>query len=212
MRRAQRSFVCDPRCARRWPPRQYWQWDQRPIWDDPWTVLQPNFWGSPEPYFVPADQWAHEWHPPWIRHWRCASSLTEPPATGTEKRMHRLILATAAALVLLTGRSPQHAAAMTAATPVRDRTRKRIQTSCRRQPSCAGQKGCGHYWPHRHYWALCRRPCALSSRLAHDYHYAASAARSATGNARAGRTDTGSLGGDSRYAGAAGLQHPSARA
>jgi hypothetical protein len=63
-------FTCDPRCARRWAPRQYWQWGQRPVRDDPWTVLQPNFWGSPEPYFVPADQWAHEWHPPWIRHWR----------------------------------------------------------------------------------------------------------------------------------------------
>jgi hypothetical protein len=63
-------FTCDSRCARRWPPRQYWQWDQRPVWDDPWMVLRPNFWGSPEPYFVPADQWAHEWHPPWIRHWR----------------------------------------------------------------------------------------------------------------------------------------------
>jgi hypothetical protein len=63
-------FVCDARCARRWPARQYWQWDQRPVWDDPWGVLQPNFWGSAEPYFVPADQWAHEWHPPWIRHWR----------------------------------------------------------------------------------------------------------------------------------------------
>jgi hypothetical protein len=63
------DFVCDRRCARRWPPRQYWQWDQRPIWDDPWTTLQPTIWGSPEPYLVPADRWAHEWHPPWIRHW-----------------------------------------------------------------------------------------------------------------------------------------------
>jgi hypothetical protein len=63
-------FTCDPRCARRWPPRQYWQWDERPIWDDPSAVLRPNFWGSPEPYFVPADQWAHEWHPPWVRRWR----------------------------------------------------------------------------------------------------------------------------------------------
>jgi hypothetical protein len=63
-------FSCDRGCARRWPPRQYWQWDERPIWDDPSAVLQPNFWGSPEPYFVPADQWAHEWHPPWMRHWR----------------------------------------------------------------------------------------------------------------------------------------------
>ena len=63
-------FACDPRCARRWPPRQYWHWDDRPIWDDPWVVLQPNFWGSREPYFLPADQWAREWHPPWARHWR----------------------------------------------------------------------------------------------------------------------------------------------
>jgi hypothetical protein len=62
------DFICDWKCARRWPPRQYWQWDQRPIWDDPWTVLGPNFWGSPEPDLVPADRWAHEWHPPWIRY------------------------------------------------------------------------------------------------------------------------------------------------
>jgi len=64
------DFVCDWKCARRWPPRQYWQWDQRPIWDDPWTVLRPTIWGSPEPYFVPADRWAHEWRPPWIRYRR----------------------------------------------------------------------------------------------------------------------------------------------
>jgi hypothetical protein len=63
-------FNCDPRCVRRWPPRQYRQWDQRPAWDDPWSVLQPNFWGSPEPYYVPTDQWAREWRPPWVRDWR----------------------------------------------------------------------------------------------------------------------------------------------
>jgi hypothetical protein len=62
------DFVCDWKCARRWPPRQYWQWDQRPIWDDPWTVLRPTIWGSPEPYVVPADHWVHKWHPPWIRY------------------------------------------------------------------------------------------------------------------------------------------------
>jgi hypothetical protein len=64
-------FTCDWKCARRWPQRQYWQWDQRPIWDDPWTVLRPNIWGSPEPHFAPADRWAHKWHPPWI-HYRHA--------------------------------------------------------------------------------------------------------------------------------------------
>jgi hypothetical protein len=63
------DFVCDWRCTRRWPPQQYWQWDERPIWDDPWSVLRPNFWGSPEPHLVPADHWAHKWHPPWIRYW-----------------------------------------------------------------------------------------------------------------------------------------------
>jgi len=57
------------RCARQWPHRQYWQWDDRPIWDDPWRVLKPNFWGSPEPHLVPADIWAQQWHPP-RRHWR----------------------------------------------------------------------------------------------------------------------------------------------
>jgi hypothetical protein len=65
--RSDSMIVCDWKCARRWPPRQYWQWDQRPIWDDPWAGLRPNIWGSPEPYVVPADRWAHEWHPPWIR-------------------------------------------------------------------------------------------------------------------------------------------------
>lgn len=62
------DFVCDWKCARRWPQRQYWQWDQRHVWDDPWTVLRPTIWGSPEPDLVPADRWAHEWHPPWIRY------------------------------------------------------------------------------------------------------------------------------------------------
>jgi hypothetical protein len=62
------GFICDWKCARRWSPRQYWQWDERPIWDDPWTVLRPTILGSPEPDLVPADRWAHEWHPPWIRY------------------------------------------------------------------------------------------------------------------------------------------------
>jgi hypothetical protein len=63
-------------CMRDWPHRQYWQWDHRPIWDDPWLVLEPNFWGSPQPHLVPADIWARKWHPPWLhgrpqrRHWR----------------------------------------------------------------------------------------------------------------------------------------------
>jgi len=64
------DFICDWKCARRWPQQQYWQWDQRPIWDDPGTVLRPNILGSPEPYLEPADRWAHQWHPPWIRYWR----------------------------------------------------------------------------------------------------------------------------------------------
>ena len=61
-------------CARDWPHRQYWQWDHRPIWDDPWLVLKPNFWGSPEPHLVPADIWARKWHPPydWRAHHRHA--------------------------------------------------------------------------------------------------------------------------------------------
>ena len=56
-------------CARDWPNRQYWQWDHRPIWDDPWLVLKPNFWGSPEPHLVAADIWARKWHPPWLHYW-----------------------------------------------------------------------------------------------------------------------------------------------
>ena len=59
---------CD--CARDWPHRQYWQWDHRPIWDDPWLVLKPNFFGSPEPHLVPADIWARKWHLPWRHDWR----------------------------------------------------------------------------------------------------------------------------------------------
>lgn len=60
-------YVC--RCARQWPHRLYWQWDDRPIWDDPWRVLKPNFWGSPEPHLVPADIWAREWHLPRRHYW-----------------------------------------------------------------------------------------------------------------------------------------------
>ncbi len=58
------------RCARQWPHREYWQWDSRPIWDDPWRVLKPNFWGSPEPHLVPADIWARKWHLPRVHYWR----------------------------------------------------------------------------------------------------------------------------------------------
>ena len=62
----------DCRCARTWGAREYWRWDHRPIWDDPWQVLKPNFWGSPEPHVVPADVWARKWRlrRPWRhRHW-----------------------------------------------------------------------------------------------------------------------------------------------
>lgn len=58
------------RDLRQWAPREYWQWDHRPIWDDPWAVLRPNFWGSPEPHLVPADIWACKWHLPSWRDWR----------------------------------------------------------------------------------------------------------------------------------------------
>ena len=64
------------RCSAEWAHREYWQRDHRPIWDDPWPVLKPNFFGSPEPHLVPADIWARKWHPPWPhysrlhhRHW-----------------------------------------------------------------------------------------------------------------------------------------------
>ena len=55
--------------VRRWRERHYWRWDHRPVWDDPWEVLRPNFWGSPEPHFVPADVWARKWHPAHWHHW-----------------------------------------------------------------------------------------------------------------------------------------------
>ncbi|MGB6535028.1 MAG: hypothetical protein WBF58_03600 [Xanthobacteraceae bacterium] len=61
------------RCGWGWDHREYWRWDHRPIWDDPWRVLKPNFFGSPEPHLVPAEIWAHEWHLPrryWLRHHR----------------------------------------------------------------------------------------------------------------------------------------------
>lgn len=57
-------------CSREWAPRQYWQWDHRPIWDDPWLVLKPNFWGSSLPHLVPANVWARKWHLPWLHRWR----------------------------------------------------------------------------------------------------------------------------------------------
>jgi len=61
---------CGRRCALEWPRRHYWQWGDRPAWDDPWVVLRPNFWGSPEPHLVPADIWACKWHLPPGPHWR----------------------------------------------------------------------------------------------------------------------------------------------
>ncbi|MGH6675928.1 MAG: hypothetical protein ACRECE_06855, partial [Xanthobacteraceae bacterium] len=57
------------RCSRSRPARQYWRWDHRPIWDDPWQVLRPTIWGSPEPYLVPADIWARKWHLPQRHVW-----------------------------------------------------------------------------------------------------------------------------------------------
>jgi len=53
----------------RWRQRRYWRWDHRPVWDDPWEVLRPTIWGSPEAHFVPADVWARKWHPAYFHHW-----------------------------------------------------------------------------------------------------------------------------------------------
>jgi hypothetical protein len=69
-------FSC--RCGRQWPHRHYWQWDHRPVWDDPWAVLKPNFWGSPEPHLVPADIWACKWHLPSARSWRWGQRQCRP--------------------------------------------------------------------------------------------------------------------------------------
>jgi hypothetical protein len=55
--------------VRRWRQRHYWRWDHRPVWDDPWEVLRPTIWGSPEPHLVPADVWARKWHLAHIHHW-----------------------------------------------------------------------------------------------------------------------------------------------
>ena len=66
---AKQTIAVTCHCARDWPHRQYWQWDHRPVWDDPWAVLKPNFWGSPEPHLVPADIWACKWHLPSARTW-----------------------------------------------------------------------------------------------------------------------------------------------
>jgi hypothetical protein len=60
----------DCRCVRAWGPRHYWQWDHRPVWDNPWQVLRPTIWGSPEPHLVPAGIWACKWHMPSARYWR----------------------------------------------------------------------------------------------------------------------------------------------
>lgn len=54
---------------KRWRQRHYWRWDHRPVWDDPWEVLRPTIWGSPEPHFVPADVWARKWRPAYFHHW-----------------------------------------------------------------------------------------------------------------------------------------------
>jgi len=55
--------------ARRWHQRHYWRWDHRPVWDDPWEVLRPTIWGSPEPHYVPANVWARKWHPAHGHYW-----------------------------------------------------------------------------------------------------------------------------------------------
>jgi hypothetical protein len=52
-----------------WRQRRYWRWDHRPVWDDPWEVLRPTIWGSPEPHVVPANVWARKWHPAHWHHW-----------------------------------------------------------------------------------------------------------------------------------------------
>jgi hypothetical protein len=56
-------------CLRAYPPRQYWQWG----WEEPpgpqWAPGPPNILGFVDPPLVPADVWARQWHPPWIRHW-----------------------------------------------------------------------------------------------------------------------------------------------
>jgi hypothetical protein len=68
----QQNIRYDCRCESNWGPREYWRWDHRPIWDDPWHVLKPNFWGSPEPHLVPAEIWVRKWRLRWpwrYRHW-----------------------------------------------------------------------------------------------------------------------------------------------
>ncbi len=57
------------RCRCGWGHREYWRWDHRPVWDDPWRVLRPTIWGSPEPHLVPAEIWVRKWHLP-RRYWR----------------------------------------------------------------------------------------------------------------------------------------------
>jgi hypothetical protein len=99
-----------------------------------------------------------------------ASSSLIPPATGTEKRMHKLILATAAALALLTAILSQHAAAMTAATPSETALAAANAHIVQKTAVVCGHKGCRHYWPHSHYWG--KAPVVdYPPACAPDYHY-----------------------------------------
>ena len=84
--------------------------------------------------------------------------------------MHRLILATAAVLALLTGTLSHHAAAMTAATPSEIALATANADIVQRTAVVCGQKGCKHYWPHRHYW---RNAPAVDypPACAPNYHY-----------------------------------------
>jgi hypothetical protein len=85
--------------------------------------------------------------------------------------MHRLILATAAVLALLTGALSQHAAAMTAATPPTMALATANTDIVQKTAVVCGHNGCRHYWPHRHYWS--KAPVVdYPPACAPNYHYA----------------------------------------
>jgi hypothetical protein len=138
--------------VRRWRQRHYWRWDHRPVWDDPWEVLQPTIWGSPEPHYVPADVWARKWHLGHLHHWARRRDPRGFERHMLEKLMRNFVATAAAAAALFALMPAINAAAMPAApAPAAANLVHKAQVLA--QVFC-GPYGCGHihYGPRRYGW------------------------------------------------------------
>ena len=144
------------------------------VWDDPWMVLQPNFWGSAEPHFVPADSMgATSGTRPWIGYWRHYPDV-RPPAR-LEKPMRRHDICGRCTSPLLTG-SLAHAAAderhRHACRP--RRPPPRMQHRAKDSRMSAAQYGCGRIYSVRAIvdWRMGPMGLPLSARLPDRLYYA----------------------------------------